>query len=83
MIGIAQSYVKIKVLLFTSCSDYITNTMLEKMGPNLSSLEYFNLTDCKKIGIVALQGLSHCRRLSHLDLSGFTGLMNDAILAIL
>ena len=82
MIGIAQSCVKIKVLSFASCSDCITNTMLEKIGPHLSSLEYFNLTDCKKIGRVALRGLSHCRKLSHLDLSGCTGLTNDAILAL-
>lgn len=79
---IAKSCKNITFLSFASCGNCITNSVIEVMTDNLCLLESLILSDCCKIGRKALIGISKCKYLKHLNLSGCKSITNEAILAL-
>lgn len=79
---IVRSCPNIFSLSLASCGDCVTNTMLENITQHLCALKILNLMDCGKIGRRGLKGVSRCTFLSYLNLSGCSGVTNDAILAL-
>lgn len=80
--AIAKSCKNISFLSFASCGNCITNTIIEVMTDNLRLLQSLILCDCCKIGRKALTGISKCKQLKHLNLSGCKSVTNEAILAL-
>ena len=79
---IAISCREISYLSFASCGDCITNEIIEVMTDYLHSLQTLILSDCSKISRRALKGISRCKNITHLNLSGCKRVNNEAILAL-
>ncbi len=79
---LAKSCKHISFLSFASCGDCITNAIIEEVTDHLHALETLILSDCCKIGRKAMIGISKCKKLRHLNVSGCKALTNEAILAL-
>ena len=79
---IAKSCLNISFLSLASCGDCINNSIIEEITNHLHALKTLILSDCCKIGRKALSGISRCKHLRHLNLSGCKGVTNEAILAL-
>jgi len=77
---IGKSCTKIRVLSLAICGDCISNTVVEALVSNLNLLSTVNLQFCSKVGERSMKALSTCSELQRLDLTGCSGLTDQAIL---
>ena len=77
---IGKSCRKISVLSLASCGDCISNAVVEAIVSNLDLLTSANLQFCPKVGERSMKALSKCTGLQTLDLTGCSGVTDQAIL---
>ena len=77
---IGESCRKISVLSLASCGDCISNAVVEAIVSNLDLLTSANLQFCPKVGERSLKAISACTGLQTLDLTGCSGVTDQAIL---
>jgi F-box/leucine-rich repeat protein 14 len=82
MAAIARGCGLLQQICLKSCGRCITDEMIKALRPLFLTLTHLDLTGCDNIGILALRELSHFHRLSHLNLSGCTGVDDNGIFAL-
>lgn len=78
--AIAQACPNLWSISLSSCGSCVTAAMVEALIPLFPTLRYLDLSGCN-IGRFALVKLTNCQQLSHLNLSGCSGIDDDSILA--
>lgn len=82
LICIFRKCIHLAYLSFAGCGECISDSVLIAVGENLSQLKFLDASDCPKLTRSALKGLSLCKHLEHLNISGCKRICDEAILGL-
>lgn len=82
LICIFRKCIHLVYLSFAGCGECISDSVLIAIGENLSQLKFLDASDCPKLTRSALKGLSLCKHIEHLNISGCKRICDEAILGL-
>lgn len=80
--GIGKACRRLVHISLANCGDCVTDATVESLVVNCKSMTSANLSYCPRVGERALKALSRCVMLHSLDLTGCSGVTDQAILSL-